>query len=108
MSLTACEAPLPRSPSWPARVPFYYGWVNVLVAAIAMSATLPGRTYGLGLIKEPLRADLGISDLRFNLLNFWAIVIAAVFVLPTGRLIDRRGSRTALVVIAATLGACVV
>ena len=28
----------------------YYGWVNVVVAAAAMSATLPGRPYGLGLI----------------------------------------------------------
>lgn len=38
-----------------------------MVASVAMSATFPGQTYGLGLIKEPLRADLGISDLQFNL-----------------------------------------
>jgi hypothetical protein len=25
-----------------------HGWVNVAVAAVAMSATLPGRTYGPG------------------------------------------------------------
>ena len=76
-------------PTWTARLPFYYGWVQVVVAAIAMSATLPGRTYGLGLIKEPLRADLGIGDLQFNLLNFWAISLGAVVVLPIGWLIDR-------------------
>jgi MFS family permease len=107
MSLTALDASLAGPRSWAARVPFYYGWVNVVVAAIAMSATLPGRTYGLGLIKEPLRSDLGISDLGFNFLNFWAIVLGAVLVLPAGKLIDRSGSRTALVVIAAALGACV-
>lgn len=108
MSSATLDPSVPRSRSWPARLPFYYGWVNVVVAAIAMSATLPGRTYGLGLIKEPLRADLGISDLGFNILNFWAIVIGAVLVLPTGRLIDRAGARTTLVIIAAALGACVV
>src|SRR5262249_46359083 len=92
-SMTALDAPPTRTPSWPARLPFYYGWVNVLVAAVAMSATLPGRTYGLGLIKEPLRANLGISDFRFNTLNFWAIVLGALVVLPVGRLIDRVGTR---------------
>jgi MFS family permease len=107
MSLTAPDAAAPRTPSWATRLPFYYGWVNVLVAAVAMSATLPGRTYGLGLIKEPLRADLGISDFRFNFLNFWAIVLGAVLVLPVGQLIDRIGARTALVTVAGPLGVCV-
>jgi MFS family permease len=86
---------------------FYYGWVNVVVAAVAMSATLPGRTYGLGLIKEPLRADLGIGDLRFNVLNSLAVVIGAVFVLPVGLLIDRFGTRVVLTGVAAALGGSV-
>src|SRR5215468_3829197 len=85
--------------SLPARLPFYYGWVNVVVAAVAMSATLPGRTYGLGLVKEPLRAELKIDDLRFNTLNFWAIVVGAAVVLPVGWLIDRAGTRAALAVV---------
>jgi MFS family permease len=107
MSMTAPDAAATKMPSWATRLPFYYGWVNVLVAAVAMSATLPGRTYGLGLIKEPLRTDLGISDFRFNALNFWAIVLGAIIVLPVGRLIDRVGSRTALVAVAGALGICV-
>jgi MFS family permease len=107
MSLTDLEVPPSRTRPWPARLPFYYGWVNVLVASVAMSATLPGRTYGLGLIKEPLRAELGISDFQFNLLNFWAIILGAAVVLPVGRLIDRFGTRTALVAVAEALGACV-
>jgi MFS family permease len=97
----------PAAPAWPARLPFYYGWVQVVLAAVAMSATLPGRTYGLGLIKEPLRADLGLGDLRFNELNFWAIVIGAACVLPIGRLIDRLGTRAVLGLVAAGLGSCV-
>jgi hypothetical protein len=36
---------------------FYWGWINVVVAAFAMTATLPGRTHGLGLITEPLTHD---------------------------------------------------
>src|SRR5262245_49680921 len=101
-------APITPPRRWPARLPFYYGWVNVVVAAVAMSATLPGRTYGLGLVKEPLRADLGISDLGFNVLNFWAIVIGAVVVIPAGRLIDRLGTRGTLAIVAGLLGGSVV
>lgn len=96
-----------EKPSWPARLPFYYGWVQVVLASIAMSATLPGRTYGLGIIKEPLRADLGISDLRFNWLNFGAIIIGAIVVLPVGVLIDRLGTRIVLAGVALGLGVSV-
>lgn len=91
----------------PARLPVYYGWVNVAVAAAAMSATLPGRTYGLGLIKEPLRADLGIGDRQFGVLNFFAVVVGAALCLPVGRLIDRFGTRPVLAGVAAALGASV-
>jgi MFS family permease len=104
----SCAAPdITRRAGWEARLPFYYGWAMVGLAAVAMSATLPGRTYGLGLIKEPLRGSLGIGDLRFNVLNFWAIILGAAVVMPVGRLIDRLGVRWTLVGVSAALGASV-
>ena len=45
---------LPKRRTLLQSLPFYYGWVNVVVASLAMTATLPGRTHGLGLITEPL------------------------------------------------------
>jgi hypothetical protein len=57
--------------------------------------------------REPLRAGLGISDLRFSWLNFWAIILGAACVMPVGRLIDRIGSRLTLALVAAALGNCV-
>ena len=53
----------------PTALPFYYGWVNVFMAALAMVGTLPGRTQGLGLITEPLLADLQIDRVVFARLN---------------------------------------
>ena len=38
-------------------LPFYYGWVIVVAAALAMVATMPGRTHGLGTITERLLKD---------------------------------------------------
>jgi MFS family permease len=83
--------------------------VNVVVAAVAMSATLPGRTHGLGLISKPLTEDpsLGVSESLFNTLNFWAILLGAALCLPVGRLIDRFGAREVLVGVSAGLGAVV-
>jgi MFS family permease len=80
----------------PIALPFYYGWVNVFVAALAMVGTLPGRTQGLGLITEPLLADLQINRVAFARINLWATLIGALFCLGVGRLIDRFGSRIVL------------
>jgi MFS family permease len=85
----------------------YYGWVNLVVAAIAMTATLPGRTHGLGLITESLRADLDLNRVAYGALNGWAIVLGAALCWPAGRLIDRLGSRPVLVGVALGLGASV-
>ena len=87
---------------------FYYGWANLALAALAMVATLPGRTQGLGLITEPLIADLQIDRITYATVNLWATLIGALFCLPCGRLIDRLGSRAVLVAIVASLGATVV
>jgi MFS family permease len=89
------------------RKTFYYGWVNLAVAALAMVATLPGRTQGLGLITEPLLADLRIDRVAYATINLWATLIGAAVCLPCGRLTDRFGSRIVLTTIALALGVTV-
>lgn len=96
-----------RPTSSPFVLPFYYGWVNVAVAALAMVGTLPGRTQGLGLITEPLLADLQIDRVHFARINLWATLIGALFCLGIGRLIDHFGSRVVLTVVTVALGAVV-
>jgi MFS family permease len=86
---------------------FYYGWVIVFVAALAMVGTLPGRTQGLGLITEPLLTDLGISRVAYAQVNLFATLAGALFAFGVGGLIDRRGSRIVLTVIALALGIAV-
>ena len=91
----------------PSALPFYYGWVNLLVAALAMVGTLPGRTQGLGLITERLLADLQLDRVAFAQINLWATLIGALFCLGVGRLVDRFGSRVVLTVVSAALGVVV-
>ncbi|HEX2225479.1 MAG TPA: MFS transporter, partial [Thermoanaerobaculia bacterium] len=101
------RAEMPRPASGPLSFPFYYGWVNLTVAALAMVGTLPGRTQGLGLITEPLLADLQIDRVSFAQINLWATLLGALFCLGFGRLIDRFGSRTVLTVLSLALGSVV-
>ena len=90
-----------------AALPFYYGWVNLFVAALAMVGTLPGRTQGLGLITEPLLTDLQIDRVVFARINLWATLIGALFCLGVGKLIDRFGSRVVLTVVTLALASVV-
>jgi MFS family permease len=86
----------------------YYGWTNLTVAALAMVATLPGRTQGLGLVTEPLIADVGIDRVTWAGVNLWATLLGAAFCIPCGRLLDRFGSRAVLGVVVTGLAVTVV
>lgn len=105
MTNTSLSAPAAASSY--ARLPFYYGWVVLLVAALAMVGTLPGRTQGLGLITEPLLKNLRLGRVEYAQINLWATLIGALFCVGVGRLQDKIGSRTVLTGIALALGAVV-
>ena len=77
------------------------------IAALAMVATLPGRTQGLGLITEPLLQSLAIDRVSYASINFWATLIGAAFCLPCGRLTDAFGSRAVLTAVILALGTTV-
>jgi MFS transporter, OFA family, oxalate/formate antiporter len=89
------------------RSPIYYGWIIVAVAALAMTATLPGRSHGLGLITEPLIADLGIAHTLFARINLATSLLGAAFCIPVGILLDRFGVRAVLAGVVLTLAVSV-
>ncbi len=76
----------------------------LLLAAAAMVGTLPGRTQGLGLVTEPLIADLQISRIDYAQLNLWATLAGSLFAIGIGRFIDRLGARIVLTTVAVALG----
>lgn len=77
-----------------------YGWVIIGVAALAMVATLPGRTHGLAYVTERVLEDpaFHLTRIEYSELNFWASILGGLFCLPCGMLIDRFGLRIPLVV----------
>jgi MFS family permease len=83
---------------------WWRSWLNVLVAALIMLATLPGRTQGLGLITEPLLRDLQVGHLTYANVNLWATLLGAAMCLPIGRVLDRFGLRVPTAVLIVLLG----
>lgn len=68
-------------------------WPAIGVAALAMVATLPGRSQGIGLFTEPLLKDLGIDRVAYAGLHLWTTLAGSVFALVAGAAFDRWGSR---------------
>ena len=107
MSGTFSATATNTSSRWIRLWPIYYGWVNVVVAGIAMTATLPGRTHGLSLVTEPLLEDLNFNRVTFANINLAATIIGAGFALSAGWLIDRIGVRRTAILVGLSLSASV-
>jgi MFS family permease len=82
-------------------------WMNVVLGALLMLATLPGRTQGLSLITEPLLSDLHLDRIVYAEVNLWATLLGALFCFPAGQLLDCFGLRLVGTVITFLLGVVV-
>ncbi len=91
---------------------WYTDFIVVLIGAIAMAATYPGRTHGLGMVTEPLLKDFQLSTddgrVLFATINFWATIVGSAFCIPIGWLFDRFDRRWVLAANLILLGAVVI
>lgn len=108
--MTSAESSLPKAPDrLVARVPFFYGWVMLPVATMAMVATAPGQTYGVSAFNESLVQSLGVSQTQLATAYMLGTLIACLPQGLFGAWIDRRGNREAMGIAAILLGvACFV
>lgn len=97
----------PRESVMATVAPARAAWLNVVLGAVLMLATLPGRTQGLGLITEPLLGDVGLDRVTYAKVNLWATLLGSAFCLPAGSLIDRWGLRATAIGIVLLLAATV-
>ena len=86
----------------PGRVPFYYGWVVLIVGTIGMLASFPGQTAGVSVFTEPLSDATGLSRLQLATAYLIGTTTSGVLLPIGGRWIDLVGSR--MVATGATLG----
>ncbi len=79
--------------------------MQVLVAALAMVGTFPGRTQAIGIITESLLADFHLTPSEYATISLWATLIGALAAIGLGQLIDRHGVRFITAFLTVSLGA---
>jgi sugar phosphate permease len=75
------------------RLPFYYGWVILVVSVIGRVMTSPGQTYSFSIFIEHFIEDLGVSRSVVSTLYTFGTLTASMTLPFVGRQIDRRGPR---------------
>ena len=53
-------------PFAPSKLPFFYGWVVVLIGGLGIIMSMPGQTIGISAFKNSIRDALGISDIDIS------------------------------------------
>ncbi len=74
-------------------LPFYYGWVILLVSVVGSVMTSPGQTYSFSIFIERFIEDLGISRSVVSTLYTIGTLTASLTLPFVGRQIDKRGPR---------------
>jgi len=86
------------------KIPFFYGWIILPVAALAMFMSGPGQTYNISIFVDQMIAELGWSRTMVSGLYTAGSLTAGAFMILAGRLLDRYGARIMLTAVAALFG----
>ena len=83
---------------------FFYGWIIVGVANLGIFSSGPGQSHTFSVFLGPISKDLELSNSSIASAYGLATLIAA-FLLPyMGKIIDKYGPRTSLIIISIILG----
>lgn len=83
----------PRFPFDPARWPFFYGWVILVVSSLGVLASMPGQTVGVGAFTDILIEELGLSRMQLSVAYALGTGAGALLLGWGGSLYDRFGER---------------
>lgn len=92
----------PDRPFDPARLPFFYGWVILVVTTLGVLASIPGQTMGVSVFTDRLLEATGLSRLAFSNAYLVGTVASGLTLTAGGSWLDRFGARRT--VFAACLG----
>ena len=91
-------------PFAPRRFPFFYGWVMVLGSVMAVMASIPGQTFGVGVFTDHLIEAWGLSRVQISTAYFLGTLTSGFLLPSAGRIMDRVGTRIMIVIAAGGLG----
>ena len=85
-----------RRADWPfdiRRVPFFYGWVILLLSTLGILVSIPGQTMGMAVFTDPLIDALGLSRTQLSVAYMVGTIGSSLFLTRAGRLYVRFGGR---------------
>lgn len=86
----------------PRRLPFYYGWVVLVVGTIGIAASAPGQTIGVSVFTDELTEATTLTRLQLAIAYLIGTGASGLVLPRAGRMLDRYGSR--ILAVAATIG----
>jgi len=84
------------NPRWPfdiRRLPFFYGWVILLLSTAGFLLSIPGQTMGMAVFTDSLINVLGLSRTQLSMAYLVGTVASALFLTRAGVWYDRFGPR---------------
>ncbi len=98
------EKRFPYIPFNPAKSPFYYGWVIIVVGTIGLLMSIPGQTMGLSTFTDALIEALNISRDTLSFAYMIGTISSSLLLIKAGKLFDRFGARPVAIVASICLG----
>ena len=89
---------------WPARLPFFYGWLILPSAALALFVSGPGQTFAVSVFVNPLIEEFGWSRTAISGLYTAGSLTAAGAMFGVGWMLDRFGARLMLTGVSLLMG----
>jgi len=98
------KRPLADIPFAPRRFGFFYGWVIVAASTLAVFASIPGQTIGVGVFTDYLIKALGLSREQLSLAYMFGTLASGLLIPLAGTILDRIGVRAMAVIASVGLG----
>ncbi len=95
-------------PFAPSRSPIFYGWAIVVTSTLALLASIPGQTMGVGVFTDQLINSLQLTRTQLSTAYMLGTIASSLMLPYAGILIDRFGSRVVMMVAAIGLGLSVI
>ena len=88
----------------PARMPFFYGWLILIIGALGVTMSIPGQTMGVSVFTDDLIDVLGLSRVRLSLAYLVGTITSAIILTPAGKTLDKIGERKMGAIVTVLLG----
>ncbi|MFY0690225.1 MAG: MFS transporter [Cyclobacteriaceae bacterium] len=88
----------------PAKWPFFYGWMIILMGTIGMIMSIPGQTMGVATFTDHLIGAIGITRDQLSFAYMIGTIGSSLILTRAGRLYDRHGVRPIAIAASVLLG----